>query len=254
MKKILALLLLAAMFATMLTMTACDDDAKETASDNSVSAGTGDGGLGLGASQGTSEGTSNIAPNTSEDNSGNTEIKDDIMGAYTESTHTYENKFVNLGCRLEDEWEVFNREQVAQLVGLTANMINNDALAELLTNGQTVIIFYAQKDSGRTNINIGLEDLGALYGSALNEKQYADIAVTQMGPMLESMGMTGITTKVDTISFAGGEHAAIHVSGSLQGVTLNETAVCIKVGNYMAIITITSTGSPSDCYSMFYGL
>lgn len=240
MKKILALLLLAAMVVTMLTMTACDDDdAKETASDDSGSVGTNN---------------DNSVPGTSQNNPDNAKPQDDIMGAFDEGTNTYKNDFIGLGCKLEDEWEVFNREQVAQLIGLTANMINNDALAELLTNGQTVIIFYAQKDSGRTNINIGLEDLGALYGSTLNEKQYADIAAPQMAPMLESMGMTGITTKVDTISFAGGEHAAIHVSGSLQGVTLNETAVCIKVGNYMAIITITSTGSPSDCYSMFFGL
>lgn len=239
MKKLLALLLLAAMLATMLIMTACDDSKGETASDHSTSSGV--------------DHNSSV-PDTSQDNSSQNKVpKDDIMGTFDEGSNTYKNDFIGFGCKLGDEWEVFNREQIAQLIGLTAAMINNESLAELMTNGQTVIIFYAQKDSGSTNINIGLEDLTVQNNSALSEQQYANLAAPQMAPVLESMGMTGITTNIETINFAGGEHPAIHISGNLQGVTLHETAVCIKVGSYMAIITITSsTGSPSDCYSMFY--
>lgn len=253
MKKLLACLLLAAMLVTMLAMTACDDDKGEPAfdnSDNSVPTGIG----GLGSLPGTSQDNSGTEPNTSQSNPENKVPKDDIMGTFNEGTNTYKNDFIGLSCKVGNEWEVFNREQIAQLLGLTAAMVNNETLAELLTSGQTVIVFYAQKDSGATNINIGLEDLGAMYGSTLDEQQYANLAAPQMAPMLESMGMTGVTTNIETINFAGSEHPAIHVSGSLQGVTLHETAVCIKVGNYMAIITITSTGSPSDCYSMFQGL
>lgn len=179
-----------------------------------------------------------------------------IMGIYTEDTRTYENSFIGIGCKLDADWDVFSAEQIAELNGLVASQIDNDDIAKQLEKSGTAMPFYAQKEGGLVTLNIGLEDLGMLYGSLLNEQQYAEKSIDQVKPALEAMGMSNITTKIGSISFAGSNHVSISISGSLQGISFYETLVCVKTEKHMAIITAGSyaTDTTEDVLAMFYAL
>lgn len=184
--------------------------------------------------------------------------KDDerILGVYTEDTRTYENSFIGIACKPDAEWEVYNADQIAELNGLVASQINDEAIAKQLEESGTAMPFYAQQQEGLVTLNISLENLGLMYGSLLDEQQYAEQSSKQVAPALEAMGMTGVTTEVGTLSFAGSDHAAIFINGSLQGIPFYETLVCMKAGKYMAIITAGSyvTNTTKDTLSMFYKL
>lgn len=177
-----------------------------------------------------------------------------ILGRYTESTRTYVNGVAGIGCKLPAGWEVFDEEQLARLSGLVIDKVDDEAIADLLRNGSNVSVFYAQKNGGRSTINIGIEELNAQVGA--DEQQYVAQAIDLVAPMLESMGMENVTTRAGTISFAGREHAAIFIKAYVQGVALYETQVCMITGNYMAVITVgcSATDNTRDTLSLFFAL
>lgn len=184
--------------------------------------------------------------------------KDDerIMGVYTEDTRTYENSFIGIGCKLDAGWDVFSAEQIAELNGLLASQTDDEAIAKQLESSGTAMPFYAQKEEGLVTLNITLEDLGLLYGSLLDEKQYAEKSIDQVKPALESMGMSNVTTEIGSITFAGSDHVSISISGSLQGISFYETLVCVKTEKHMALITAGSymTDTTKDILALFYAL
>lgn len=234
MKKLLAILLLVSM---LVTLAACGDGKKDFIVSEPQSASGSQGG------------------STPQSPAGGINA-DDVMGAYSASTNTYTNNFIGIGCKLNADWEVFSAEQIAQLNGLMNTMITDQDLADLLKNSGTVQPFYAQAEDGLVTLNITLEDLGARYGSTLSEQQYANMAAGQLAPVLESIGLTGIDTQIGSLSFAGSDHVAVFVSGSLQGTAFYETLVCVKVGNHIAIVTAGSylSDKTRDSLSLFYGL
>ena len=42
--------------------------------------------------------------------------------------NVYTNGFLGITCQLDAQWTVFNKEQLAQLMGLTSDLMNNDAV------------------------------------------------------------------------------------------------------------------------------
>lgn len=179
-----------------------------------------------------------------------------ILGVYSADSHTYDNEFIGIGCKLDTEWDVFDEAGIAELNGMLADAMTDKTIADQLESSGYVQPFYAQKQEGLVTVNITVENLGVLYGSVLDEKGYAEQSVDQIAPTLEALGLTNVTAKIGTVSFAGSEHVAIFVSASLQGVDFYETAVCVKVDRYIACITAGSymTDTTGDVLSMFYGL
>ena len=184
--------------------------------------------------------------------------KDDesILGVYSEDARTYENGFIGIGCKLDAEWDVFDTEEIAALNSLAADMMTDEKLAEQLQNSGLIQPFFAQLEAEALNVNITLENLGVLYGSRLSEQEYAEKAIEQLPTALQAIGLTDITTEIGTITFAGKEHVAIFVTGSLQGVAFYETMVCMKVGRYIASVTAGSylSDTTADVLAMFYSL
>lgn len=226
MKRIIALILAALM---LLSLAACGGD---------------------GAAQTTAENPSTIIPTADPDDDIPTtaspaettappaEEADPLMGYY--SGTTYNNAFLGIQCKLDENWTVATEEELAQLNGLTADIISDEALAEQLRNSGVVQAFYAMADDGLVVMNIVLENLGLLYGTVLDEERYVDLSLDQLVTALESAGLSDVTTEADTVTFAGSEHAAIRVHGTMSGVDFYELLVCVKVDSYMSVITLAS--------------
>ena len=174
-----------------------------------------------------------------------------FVGAYANNVYT--NEFLGIRCNLDPAWTVFDEEQLAQLAGLTADLMGNEALKEQMEKGAAVYAFYAQSQNGQRNMNIVLERLSLVNGILLNEKGYVEIAMPQMKQALEGIGLENVTVEQATLQFAGGEHAGIRIHGTTQGVDLYETVVCVKNGNYIASVTVCSVGTDStaDLLALF---
>lgn len=184
------------------------------------------------------------------------EEPESILGVYDETTYVYTNEFAGLGCRMDENWTVLDQEQIAEVMGLASQLVTDEDAKNMLENSGTVQPFYALTEEGLVTVNLGIENLGLLYGTLLDEKAYAERGVDQLGPALESMGMTDVTTEITTMSFAGGNHTAIRLHGAFQGVDFYETLVCVKVNSYIAVVTAGSylEDKTEAVLDMFYAI
>ena len=152
----------------------------------------------------------------------------------------YTNAFIGITCTLDDYWTIATREEMAQIQGLTADMMSDEDLAEMLKNSGSVYDLYAFGDEGLVTLNIIMENQGLLYSVILSEQDYVDLSLPQVGHALESMGLTDVECSAVTVSFAGKDHAGIQIHALYEGFDFYETVVCVKVGNYLSVITAGS--------------
>lgn len=173
----------------------------------------------------------------------------------TSSGGTYENKFIGIGCTLDENWSFYSDEQILQINQLTVDMLDEDVAAKL-ENASLIYDMFAQNVSTGATININLENLGLLYGSLLSPSEYADLSMPQLAPALESMGFTDIQLEKTTCTFAGEERTAIRIVGQYNGYPLYEQLVCFKAGNYMAVVSVSILGEDAtdEILGAFYAL
>ena len=164
--------------------------------------------------------------------------EDPQLGSYADGVYT--NDFIGIRCSLGEDWHIYSEDEMAQLFGTVAGLTTDEDLAALLESANVAYLFYAAADDGLVTINITLEKLSVLNGLLLDEQSYVELSAEQLPAALESMGMSGVAAETGSISFAGGEHAGLTVHGALSGVDFYERLVCVKVGSYMAIITVAS--------------
>lgn len=149
----------------------------------------------------------------------------------------YENETLGIGLQLDDEWYIYNDEELAQLSGATADMFSDEKYQEMLENAKVFTDFFAQHNSG-ASINVSFENLGLLYGAALDEEQYRDLAIQGLEPAYTSAGFTDITVEKNTVDFAGAEHLGILTHCQVQGTDYYVQQVIIKAGTHMGVISL----------------
>ncbi len=80
--------------------------------------------------------------------------------------------------------------------------------------------------------------------------------LTNLAQKLTNAGQTNVSTKKTTLTFAGEEHYGIIINTEVQGVSMEQTMVCVKVGDYVAIVTAVSglDESSADLLAVFKSL
>lgn len=225
MKKIIALLLVLA-FAFSLVSCGSDDDIRGTVS-------TAPGGE-----------TSEVSSDDSAE-----------LSLGTSANNTYENKFLGIGCKLDSDWTFYTDDEILEMNNMTKDLVG-DEYAEVMESAQTLYDMYASTSDSMQTVNINIENLGLVYGTVLDEDAYIDAALESVKGVLESMGFENVTVKKTTVTFAGETRGAIAVAGEVSDVKFYEKLVCIKVGKYMACVTVASyiDDSTDEVLSAFYAL
>ena len=178
------------------------------------------------------------------------------LGEYDEVAYTYTNDFLGLGIQLDEEWIVFSQEEIAANFSTAIGRLTDENLAEQFESTGSVTVFSAQIQDGLVNFNIGIEDIGKLYSSFLDEQAYAELGKDSILRGMEGLGATDVQCDIISTVFAGAEHTAISVRSQIMEYEIYQTAVCIKEGRYMAIISITSffEDALDVVQNMFYAL
>jgi len=116
---------------------------------------------------------------------------------------------------------------------------------------------WATYDDGVMLTGINIENLGVLYGLALDEDAYIDMSMETVEKSIEAAGLKDGKVEKTTIEFAGAERPAIKISGVLgEDTAFYQTQVCIKVDNYMAFVLLQSTGEDlaEELAGLYYAL
>ena len=182
-------------------------------------------------------------PDPNEDSSSQTAEKEFEAG--TIDGDVYYSDVTGLKFTLDDDWVFLDDEAIEEVTGMAQDMTDDEALEEAMSKGASIYDMYAMTTdgSGRT-ANITVENLGALYGTILDESKYIDAVIDQLKPSFESVGATDVMVETATYTVAGTEHSGVHCVFTLQGVNIHEQMVCIKDGRYM--YNITCVGDSED--------
>lgn len=173
----------------------------------------------------------------------------------TLSGFTWENTFLGIGCKLDESWTYASEEELAQMIGQTAEMFDEE-YAEQLKNADMFYDMMAVTENGLVSINVIIQNIGLIYGTALSEDKYLELAKEQMEEQFGQTGAENVEVERITRTFAGAEHEGILVSCTIQGVPYYCTQMCIKQGKYIGSVSLCSFSEDLSDFLIgyFYGL
>lgn len=151
----------------------------------------------------------------------------------------YENEFLGIGCELDDNWVYATQEELAEMIGQTADLFDEES-AEQLKNADMFYDMLASSSDGLVSINVVIQNLGVLYGAVLSEEEYVSISTQNLEEQLGTAGFTDISWEQTAPDFAGQQHVGLHISSKIQGNDYYTSQVYIKAGSYMAVISFNS--------------
>ena len=166
--------------------------------------------------------------------------------------NTYTNEYFGFAATLDENWTMLTKDQITQITGQTAEILDDDNLAEMYEDGKVVMEMYGVRGDNST-VNITVENLGTINGAKYDESGYVDESLKQLPDQLSAGGFTDIKTEKTTVTFAGTEHDGITITANIQGTAVHEVLACVKVGNYVAVITAVTFGdsNPSEILDLF---
>ena len=147
---------------------------------------------------------------------------------------------------------MLTKDQITQITGQTAEALNDENLAKIYDDGKVVMEMYGVRSDNST-VNITVENLGTINGAKYDESGYVDESLKQLPDQLSAGGFTDIKTEKTTVIFAGTEHDGITITANVQSTAVHEVLACVKVGNYVAVITAVTFGdsNPSEILDLF---
>lgn len=184
-----------------------------------------------------------------------------IIGEFDDASDTYTNEYLGIGCKVDDGWRVFSKEEIAELMRIDADSMTDEDLASRLENAQVVMPFYALSDDGLMSMSITVQDLG-IFSSLIDEQSYLDSSVSQVTQDLEAAEVTDVETEVGTLTFLGEERSYIKAHGLKKfedadlSYDLYELMVYVKTDTSMVVFTISSGYSENTekVLDLFYTL
>lgn len=166
--------------------------------------------------------------------------------------NTYTNEYFGFAATLDENWTMLTKDQITQITGQTAKALNDENLAKMYEDGKVVMEMYGVRSDNST-VNITVENLGTINGAKYDESGYVDESLKQLPDQLSAGGFTDIKTEKTTVTFAGTEHDGITITANVQSTAVHEVLACVKVGNYVAVITAVTFGdsNPSEILDLF---
>ena len=152
--------------------------------------------------------------------------------------NTYKNAFIGIQCTLDENWTLMTDDEIRARNEATLGLVGDDYKA-LLSNASIIFDMVATHANGMNNVNILLEKT-SVTDLLMTEEQYLFLAKDNVVGGLQSMGFTVDSLEIDTLQFAGKNHAAMTVAGSFAGVPFYERMVVVKCNGYVACITVAS--------------
>lgn len=170
------------------------------------------------------------------------EIKGQVEPAFesgSTTSGTYKSDFLGITCTFDETWTIASNEELAQLAGLMSEQLDNQAVTSALESGNTVYDLYASGDEGRLSANIVFQKLNAVSG-LIDAKSYIEYTKDQVAQALEQSGFTDVVCTPGTRDFVGQTADSLVINASINGVTFYEEMICLKKGDYLAAVTVSS--------------
>ncbi len=167
--------------------------------------------------------------------------------------NTYINEALGYALVLGEEWTVADEAGLAQMAGLTADLLNDETARENLKNGVTMYDFYASKDGGMSTLNVTIAANTASALTLMDEQTMLDLTISMTKDALEASGFENLTMETAPITFAGEEHLCIELSATISGLTVYERLMMFATEECVYTLTACSFNEDltADYLAMF---
>jgi hypothetical protein len=162
--------------------------------------------------------------------------------------NSYVNEYFGVKLNLLDGYAFVDDEALAQITGLTADMLSdNKLLAKAIEDGTATIIAYAADSTGLNNVNVTVQSNASLANAILDEEAVLVASVGQAKSALEAQGISNITYDVVEKEVAGENHKVLKMNGEFNGIEFHNEMVNLQKGDYMLAFAATSfNGDATD--------
>ena len=151
----------------------------------------------------------------------------------------YENKFIGIGCSLEEGWFFYSDEEIKEINNYAADVAGED-FEEAMKAADIVYDMYAVSDNQLDNINVNLEKLDAKFLEELDLKENFENQKTALLEAFENMGYKDLKSEVSTVLIDGEEVVSLESYGIIDGLTMYQKIISIKCDGYLSNITVTT--------------
>ena len=165
--------------------------------------------------------------------------EEDSFGLGDAENNTYWNETMSIGCTLDENWYFYTREEILELNGMTAEMLD-ETLAEAMREAGAMMDMYAMNLVTGATVNVNLERLSLSNSLLISETSYIKLSEESLCTVLGQMGCENVQVETGTMEFLGKEHACARVSAEISGVQMYETIVVVKTGRTMIVVTSAS--------------
>ena len=171
---------------------------------------------------------------TDDNNTTGNETKTTDISRGEWNGNQYVNEFVNIKFNLPSGWSKYSDEQIAQVMNVGVELLNDDQkkLAEL---AQSMVIYGMVANDDTTNVSVILEKPAI----KITPESYA----TSLKQQLEAV--SSIQYKVNEIATAkvgSEEYTALTSTASVSGVEIGQSYYIRAEGDYIITIIVTTTG------------
>lgn len=152
----------------------------------------------------------------------------------------YENSYFGFGCELGELWTYASEEQLLSMVQATADLVDDENLKDELLKADMFYDMMTYFYDGVTNMNVIVQNLGAVYGTLLDEETIAEKNANTMSEQFAAANMEVRSCEQVTVEFAGADHAGILIHSVANGSDVYQLQAYVKTGKYVAIVTLSS--------------
>ena len=158
------------------------------------------------------------------------------QGDINVSEYSYKNESLGLAIKLDDGWSIRSPEELLQLVGSTS-------FGDAIKNAPLTYDFYAVRLISSASINIIFENMKKSVGTVYSETDYLTLAKANVKSQLESAGFNLNGIEIIKRTVAGRELNGYKIELASGGIEMHEYVFAVRVGDYMASITLASTSA-----------
>ena len=174
----------------------------------------------------------------------------------TVEDNVYTSQFLGIRLTVDEDWIIADDEQLAELSGMVLDSFTDEDVKAQIEKGGSVMDLYALNQADGSSVNINFQKLSFISGVLVSEDAYAEETMKQLPDTLASSGITVSKLEKANVTFAGKEHVALTMEGTVQDLPLYETIVLVKTGSYMACVTAATffEDTTADLLAMFQPL
>lgn len=162
-----------------------------------------------------------------------------VVSRGTISGNTYQNA-AGVKFTAPAGWSFMTDEELADVIGVGQELLGADAdLAELLQSNAAIYDMGAQNATTGESVMVAFENTVLTGGKVYTEQEYLDAAAA-------SLAAYGYELSAYTTTTLGGiTYTTTTASVTMSGISMGQQLFCRAIGDYMLVISTTSTGTTS---------